>query len=214
MGLREDLSESLPGRSCGCHAAPGEMTSHIRRLQVLTLTWMAAECAISLAAAWRARSPVLLAFGADSLVEFASALVVILQFVPSITLDETRASKLAGLLLYSLAGVIAFTSWFALWGNVRPDTSWLGIGVSVAALVVMPLLSRAKRRAGRATGNVALNADAVQSATCAYLAGITLAGLSLNAILHVHWIDPAAALAAVPIIYVEGRHAWRGESCC
>jgi hypothetical protein len=214
MDLREDFSESLPGRSCGCHASPGEITNQIRRLQVFTLLWMAAECTIALDAAWRARSPVLLAFGADSFVEFASALVVILQFVPRFTLDEARASRLAGLLLYVLAVIIVFTSAYALWRNVRPETSWLGIGVSIAALVVMPLLSRAKRRAGKASGNIALNADAVQSATCAYLAGVTLAGLGLNATLHVRWVDPTAALVAVPIIYLEGRRAWRGETCC
>ena len=214
MGLRGDLSDSLPRQGCGCHTAPGEMTSLIRRLQVFTLLWMAVECAVALDAAWRSRSPVLLAFGADSFVEFASAVVVILQFVPHFTLEEARASRLAGLLLFGLAVIITFTSGIALWRGIRPETSWMGIGVTVAALVVMPLLSRAKRRAARATGNIALNADAVQSATCAYLAGITLAGLGLNAILHVRWIDPAAALAAVPIICLEGRRAWRGESCC
>jgi divalent metal cation (Fe/Co/Zn/Cd) transporter len=78
----------------------------------------------------------------------------------------------------------------------------------------MPLLSSAKRRAGKAARNPALAADAVQSATCAYLAGITLAGLVLNAVLHIRWIDPATALVAVPIICFEGKKAWQGEECC
>jgi hypothetical protein len=46
------------------------------------------------------------------------------------------------------------------------------------------------------------------------LAGITLAGLVLNAALHIRWIDPIAALAAVPVIGVEGKKASRGETCC
>jgi hypothetical protein len=54
----------------------------------------------------------------------------------------------------------------------------------------------------------------VQSATCAYLAGITLAGLFLNALLHIRWIDPAAALVAVPVICLEGKKALQGEECC
>src|SRR5208283_6184464 len=105
------------------------------------------------------------------------------------------------------------SSALALWQRVQPDTSWIGIGVTSAALVVMPLLSSAKRRIGKTARNAALTADAVQSATCAYLAGITLAGLVFNAVLHIRWIDPVTALAAVPVICVEGREALKGEEC-
>ena len=97
---------------------------------------------------------------------------------------------------------------------MQPNTSWIGIGVTGAALIIMPLLSSAKRRAGKAAHNAALIADAVQSATCAYLAGITLVGLVFNAMLHIPWIDPVAALAVVPVICVEGRRALQGEKCC
>jgi hypothetical protein len=53
----------------------------------------------------------------------------------------------------------------------------------------------------------------VQSATCAYLAGLTLAGLILRRVLGVHWIDPLAALLAVPILIVEVRRARKGQTC-
>lgn len=198
----------------GCSERPAATTRHIRRLQVITLLWMSAECVIALAAAWRARSPVLLAFGADSFVELLSALVVLLQFVPRFTLSEAQASKMAGILLFLLGGIVTLASVLALLLKVRPETSLMGIGVTVAALIVMPALSRAKRKVGKATSNIALSADAVQSATCAYLAAITLAGLALNAMFHINWIDPVAALAAVPVICMEGRKALRGESCC
>jgi hypothetical protein len=91
---------------------------------------MVVECALALFSAWRARSPVLLAFGTDSLVELLSALVVLLQFVPRLALSTARATRLAGLLLFPLAAVITMSSALALWRHVRPDTSWLGIGVS------------------------------------------------------------------------------------
>jgi divalent metal cation (Fe/Co/Zn/Cd) transporter len=97
--------------------------------------------------------------------------------------------------------------------GVQPETSCSGIAITIAALVVMPLLAWFKRKLGRSTGNRALAADAVQSATCAYLAAITLVGLSVNAIIHIHWIDSVAALAVLPILVVEGRNAIRGEGC-
>lgn len=213
MSHTEHITGEMRPETCGCCAAGAEMTGHIRRLQVVTLLWMLVECAIALAAAWRARSPVLLAFGADSFVELMSAAVVLLQFVPRLTLSEARAARLAGILLFALAGMVTFTSVFALWREVRPETSWMGIGITVAALFVMPVLSRAKRRAANTIGNLALGADAVQSATCAYLAAVTLAGLALNAALHVRWIDPLAALVAVPIICIEGKRALKGTPC-
>ncbi len=87
------------------------------------------------------------------------------------------------------------------------------MGITVAALLAMPVLAWLKRREARRIDNVALAADAVQSATCAYLAVITLVGLVLNAIFRIAWFDSAAALAALPLLLKEGRAAWRAESC-
>jgi divalent metal cation (Fe/Co/Zn/Cd) transporter len=78
---------------------------------------------------------------------------------------------------------------------------------------VMPVLARAKRVAGEKMENRALMADAVQSATCAYLAAVTLSGLLINALFHVRWVDPIAALVAIPIICIEGARALRGDAC-
>ena len=214
MSYQKEMVHGALLQDCACGGSSGEMSRQIMRLQVFTLIWMVVECALALFSAWRARSSVLLAFGADSLVELLSALVVLLQFVPRLALSTARATRLAGILLFILAAVITLSSALALWQRVRPDTSWLGIGVTSAALIVMPLLSSAKRRAGKAARNPALTADAVQSATCAYLAGITLAGLVLNAALHIRWINPVAALAAVPVICIEGKKALKGEGCC
>src|ERR1700687_1464326 len=158
-------------------------------------------------------SPALLAFSSDSSVELLSAIVVLLQFTSILKVSTERAARLAGLLLYLLAGIVAMISVSALVLRVEPDTSKLGIGVTIVALTIMPVLSRAKLRNANLTGNRALAADAVQSATCAYLAGLTLPGLILNATLHIRWTDPLAALAAIPIIVIEARRALRGEVC-
>ena len=93
------------------------------------------------------------------------------------------------------------------------ETNNLGIAITILALVAMPLLARMKRRQALRMNNRALAADATQSATCAYLAGVTLVGLVSYAMWQVRWVDSAAALFAIPILIVEGRRAWRGESC-
>jgi len=53
---------------------------------------MAIEAAVSLSAAWLARSPALLAFGGDSAIELISAVVVLRRFqVPGAYEKQSRA---------------------------------------------------------------------------------------------------------------------------
>jgi divalent metal cation (Fe/Co/Zn/Cd) transporter len=155
----------------------------------------------------------MLAFGSDSLVELLSAAVVLLQWVPGVSISERRASRAAGALLFALAFVVAATAVAALALRLRAEASGAGIGITLAALIAMPVLAYLKRREARRGGNAALAADAVQSATCAYIALITLAGLAVNAAFHIGWFDAVAALAAVPILANEGRSAWQGHAC-
>lgn len=182
-------------------------------LQGITLVWMTVECGVALYAAWCAGSVALLAFGSDSVVELLSAAVVLLQFTPDVRIAERTASRVAGALLLVLAAVVTGMATAALVLGWRPETSAAGIAITAAALVAMPVLAWLKRREARRRGNVALAADAVQSATCAWLAFTTLAGLALNAAFHLPWVDAAAALVAVPLLVKEGRSTWRGEGC-
>lgn len=193
--------------------SPASATDKVVWLQCVTFAWMLAECGVSLYGAISAHSSALLAFGADSFVELLSATVVLLAIIPSFPLTRDRAARLAGILLFVLSGVVALVALLAVVSGVTPETSRSGIAITFAALAVMPILAWAKRRVARQTNNRALAADAVQSATCAYLAAITLAGLTINTRWHIHWVDSAAALLALPILIVEGRRAYRGESC-
>jgi divalent metal cation (Fe/Co/Zn/Cd) transporter len=77
----------------------------------------------------------------------------------------------------------------------------------------MPVLGRLKHREALRANNPTLRADAVQSATCAYLAAITLVGLAVNAVFGAAWFDALAALVAVPLLLKEAKAAWRGDSC-
>jgi divalent metal cation (Fe/Co/Zn/Cd) transporter len=182
-------------------------------LQGITLVWMLVECGLSLYAAAAAHSPVLLAFGSDSFVELLSAGVVLLQFLPHFPVSERIAARAAGALLFALPLIVSIMAVGSLWLRLRPEASRLGIGITLAALIVMPILAKLKRREARRSNNAALAADAVQSATCAYLAAIALAGLAINALFDIAWFDSLAALVAVPLLLKEGRAAWQGKAC-
>ena len=208
----ESISQTGNGSQCidPC-AAPAAMPRTVAWLQSITLVWMLAECAGALLAAARAHSAAMLAFGADSVIELLSAAVVLFAFLPWVSRRRKIAERAAAILLFLLAGVVVVIA-AAQWSGPL-ETSCLGIAVTALALVIMPILAWLKRRQALALNHRPLAADATQSATCAYLAAVTLAGLAAFAIWHIRWIDSAAALVAVPVLIVEGRRAWRGEGC-
>ena len=187
----------------------------IRRIQAITIIWMSVEAGVSLSAAWIARSPALLAFGGDSMIELLSAAVVLWRFGSRAVQESTerRASRIAGALLFVLAIFVVGASGLTLLGHGEPQPTYLGIVILVAAASIMPWLAKEKRRLSSATGSASLRADSAQSALCGYLSLIALVGLGLNAIWHITWADPLAALVVVPLIVWEGREAIRGKPC-
>jgi divalent metal cation (Fe/Co/Zn/Cd) transporter len=176
---------------------------------------MSVEAAISLLAAWRARSPALLAFGGDSAIELASAVVVLWRFSAHTPLEhaERRAARIAGALLFTLAMYVVVASVTALLGYSEPKPTLLGISILIAAAAFMPLLAREKRLLSAQTGSASLRADAAESSLCGYLSLIALVGLVLNTVWHIKWADPAAALVIVPLILREGWEAIQGRPC-
>ena len=187
--------------------------STIRRiewLQAFTIIWMSIEAALSLVAAWMARSPALVAFGGDSAIELFSASVVLWRFrVHAGERAEKLAARAGGSLLLALALYVAVASGITLLGLSEAKPSRLGIVVLVAAALVMPQLAKEKRRLAAVTGSATLRADAAESALCGLLSLIALAGLVVTATLHVTWADPVAALSLLPFIVREGWTAMR-----
>jgi divalent metal cation (Fe/Co/Zn/Cd) transporter len=189
--------------------------SRVKRIQAITIVWMSVEAAVSLSAAWIARSPALLAFGGDSAIELLSAAVVLWRFRSHAVLEraERRAARVAGALLFLLAAYIVVASILTLLGHSEPRPTYWGVAILFAAASIMPWLAKEKRKLSGATGSAALKADAAQSALCAYLSMIALVGIGVNAIWHIPWADPVAALLLTPFIVWEGREAIRGKSC-
>ena len=185
----------------------------IHRIQTITIAWMSIEAAISLRSAWTAQSPALLAFGGDSAIELLSAIIVLWRFRLRIEPEqaEKRAARIAGVLLFVLSAYVLVASILTLLGYSEPKPTSIGIGILVAAVVVMPWLAKEKRELSSATGSAALRADAAEASLCAYLSLIALVGLGMNAVWHIRWADPVAALCLVPFIVREGWESLRGN---
>src|ERR1035437_385770 len=193
---------------------PQDTTGLIQRIQTVTILWMTVEASVSLSAAWTAHSPALLAFGGDSAIELLSAIVVLWRFRSSAQeRSEEQVARIAAALLFVLAAYVAVVSAMTILGHREAKTTYWGIAILIGAAAIMPWLAKEKRRLSAITGSAALRADAAESALCAYLSLVALVGLGINAIWHVRWADPIAALAIVPLILREGWETMRGKAC-
>ena len=115
---------------------------------------------------------------------------------------------------FALAAYVGFESARALVLGSEPEASTVGIVLAAASLAIMPFLSWAQRRTGKALGSNAVVADSTQTLLCTYLSAVLLIGLVLNATLGWSWADPIAGLVIAAVAIKEGRSAWRGEGCC
>ena len=189
-----------------------------RRAQLLaatSVTYNVIEAVVAVSAGLVAGSVALVGFGLDSVVEVSSGLIILWQFRHR--LPETREKQALRLLAFSffaLAAYVGFESIRTLITGADPDTSPVGIGLAIASLIVMPFLSWAQRRTGKAHGSNAVVADSTQTLLCTYLSAVLLVGLVLNATLGWGWADPIAGLIIAGVAIREGVEAWRGEGCC
>jgi divalent metal cation (Fe/Co/Zn/Cd) transporter len=195
-----------------------ESVRHGRRLEYFTIAWNTVEGLIAVVAGLIAGSISLVGFGIDSFIEVTSGSVLLWRMsvdarVRDRERNEKRALKVVGICFLALAAYIAYESATDLWSKRTPEHSIPGIILACVSLVVMPLLSRAKRRIGLELGSAAMRADAKQTEFCTYLSAILLAGLLLNAIFGLWWADPVAGLIMVPIISKEGLEGLQGKTC-
>jgi cation diffusion facilitator family transporter len=189
-------------------------------LEYLTVGWNIVEGLIAVSAGVLARSPALIGFGVDSLVETVSGGVLVwrLRLEARGTLDEEdververQAERFVGIAFLILAAYVSYDAVRALVAQEPPDASPVGIVLTAVSIAVMLWLARAKRRAGEALESRALIADSRQTFACWYLSVVALAGLVLNAVFGLWWADPVAALGIVVLLVREGIEAVRGE---
>jgi len=131
-----------------------------QRLEHFTVAWNGIEALVSIMAGFIAGSVALVGFGLDSVIEVVSGAALLWRLHHD--LDPTRRErveqttvKIVGWLI-ALAAYIVWESGSTLIHHELPERSIAGIVVAAAAMVVMPLLARAKRRVAGALGSGAM----------------------------------------------------------
>jgi divalent metal cation (Fe/Co/Zn/Cd) transporter len=188
------------------------------RLEWLTIGWMAVEAAVAVASGIAARSIILIAFGLDSVIELASAGVLIwrlsceLRFGREVSEAAERiARRIAGGLLFALAAYVVAAAAWSLWRSEGANFSWPGLLVALLAIPIMLVLARRKLGLADQLGSRALRADAAESVACLWLSLVVVIGLAAQLALGTWWIDPVTSLAIVWFLVKEGHEAWEVE---
>ena len=191
------------------------------QLEWLTLAWMSVEAAVAIGSGLAAGSLTLTAFGIDSLVELASALVLLWRLDVELRRGarfaeqaERTASRIAGMLLLVLAAYVVASAGWKFWIRQGAEFSLPGLIVSALAVPIMYYLSRSKVWIAERLGSSALRADAIQSVTCGWLAFVVIGALVAQLLVGAWWVDGAASLVVVWYLIREGREAWEGKECC
>lgn len=176
---------------------------------------MVIEGAVAIGAGVAAHSVALTAFGADSLIELFSSVVVLRRLLQrteyeergSMTDGERTATKLVGFALYALTVYIVLSAGVAFAFRFEPTASPVGIGLTIASFVIMFVLWRWRLALADRLGSPALHGDAACSMVCLYLAAVALVGLLMNQFFGLWWADPLAGLVLIWWIRGEAREA-------
>ncbi|MDX6626290.1 MAG: hypothetical protein QOE56_1279 [Solirubrobacterales bacterium] len=194
-----------------------ELAGRIRLLSWLSLAWMTVEGGVAIAAGIVASSIALVGFGLDSGIEGVASVIIIWRFTGNRMFSraaEHRAQKLVAIQFFLLAPYVGFESVKALIDDDHAAVSWVGIGLAVGSVILMPMLAIAKERLADQLGSAATKGEGRQNMLCAYLAGALLVGLLGNALIGAWWLDPVVGLLIAAVAVKEGGEAWRGEGCC
>jgi divalent metal cation (Fe/Co/Zn/Cd) transporter len=182
---------------------------------------MSIEAAVAIWAGLQAASVCLLTFGIDSLIELASAAVLLWRLTVELRRGrafaesaEHMASRAAGGLLFALAAYVVAAAGWKLWTQTGETFSWAGLVVTMLAMPVMYVLARQKIAVAEALGSRAMRADAMESVTCGWLSLVVVAGLVAQGLTGAWWVDAVTSLGIVWFLIKEGREAWDAEDHC
>jgi divalent metal cation (Fe/Co/Zn/Cd) transporter len=188
------------------------LTSAVR-LSLATIAWNVVAGSVAVVSAVVYGSISLAAFGLSMLIDTAASVALVWRFrmeerdPEGADRVEAWAEVAIGLAMVAAAIYLGVQAAHALWRGSHPETAPPGIVVSVASLLFLPWLARAKWKVASELGSKALRGDSLLTGASATLAATTLLALVANAALGWWWADPVAALLIAGALVFEATRA-------
>lgn len=193
-------------------------------LAVFTIVYNIAEGLVAVGFGYRDESLTLFGFGLDSFIEVLSGvgiahMVLRIQRHPSSDRDgfEKLALKVTGFAFYALVAGLLATSAYKIFSGEKPETTLVGVIISLISIAVMLALLSAKQKVGTALRSDSMIADARCTRVCIYMSLVLLGASAVYELTHIAYVDIAGSLALAYLSFLEGKECFgkaRGEASC
>lgn len=185
------------------------------RLAVFTIVYNIAEGLVAVFFGQEDNSLTLFGFGIDSFIEVISGfgiahMVARIQRNPESNKDtfETAALKITGICFYVLAAGLALTSIYNIFTGKKPETTFVGIILSLVSIAIMILLMNAKLSVGKALNSNPIIADAHCTKVCVSMSVVLLVASALYELTTIAYIDVLGSLALAYFSFREGHESF------
>lgn len=184
-------------------------------LAIFTVVYNLAEGLISIFFGLEDETLALFGFGVDSFVEVISGIGILhLIFrmknseIAQRDKFERTALKITGFSFYLLTVGLIIGSTLNIIYDIKPDTTFVGIIVSLISILTMYYLMNAKLKVGKELKSDAIIADANCTKTCFYLSFLLLASSGLYELFQIAYIDIAGSLGIAYFAFKEGKESF------
>jgi divalent metal cation (Fe/Co/Zn/Cd) transporter len=195
-----------------------KLSKRALNLAYFTIVYNVAEGILSIFAGLTAGSISLVGFGLDSAVESLSAAVIAWRFrkqgkISKIEEEkiEKRALKYIGYTFFILAAYVLYESIKKLYTAEISQPSILGILITAASLIVMPVLFYYKYQTGKGLKSKSVIADSKETLACSFLSAAVLIGLLANLFYGFWQADPVIGFLIVIFLLREGYEIFEEE---
>ena len=185
------------------------------KLALFTIIYNIAEGLVSIYLGIEEESLVLFGFGSDSFIEVISGLgiahmIIRIQARPNSSRDkfERTALRVTGVAFYALVVALVVMSFYNIWTEHKPITTFYGVVISVISILVMLILVAWKRSVGKKLDSRPILADANCTMICVYMSIILLVSSGIYEWTGIFYIDSIGTLGLSYFSFKEGRECF------
>jgi len=184
-------------------------------LAIITIVYNVFEGMISIFFGLEDETLSLFGFGVDSIVEVISGIGIYHMLIKirkngNETRDEfeKRALKITGTAFYVLSAGLLISSFYNIWINHKPETTFWGIIISAISIITMSFLIHYKKKVGIALNSQAIIADANCTKTCLYLSIVLLISSLGFSLTGIGYFDSIGSLGIAYFSFNEGKESF------
>lgn len=184
-------------------------------LALFTIVYNIIEGLVSIYFGYEDESLALFGFGTDSFIEVISGLgiahmVLRIQLNSNSNRDnfEKTALRITGFSFYALVVGLVTTSIYNIWTGHKPETTFWGVIISIASIIIMWILIIEKKKVGKQLNSEAILADAECTKVCIYMSIVLLISSGIYELTNLAYIDSVGTLGLAYFAFNEGKECF------